>query len=84
MIRSGDSLRLTAPEVELLDDMGIDATGVKSPSDFANAIYPWIVALGEVRPDLFEQLAKELSEKKGIKLPPRLFVVASTDSPEQS
>jgi len=32
MIRSGQSIRPTAPEVEMLDAMGIDATGVTSPT----------------------------------------------------
>ena len=39
-------------EAEEAQELGIDLDGVKSPDGFANALVPWIEALGEVRPDL--------------------------------
>lgn len=51
MIRSGRSMRFTPNEVSDFQEMGIYLDGVKSSDDFANALYPWIEALGEVRPD---------------------------------
>lgn len=82
MIRSGKSIRFTPNEVDELQKLGIDLGAVKSSEDFANALYPWIEALGEVRPDLLEKMVTELARSKGIKLPPRLSVVPSHDSPD--
>jgi len=85
MLRSGNSLRFTATEVEQHRGLGIDLDGVKSPDDFANALAPWIEGLAEVRPDLLDKLAQDLAKAKGVKLPPkdaRLSVVPSSDCPE--
>ena len=84
MLRSGNSIRFTAKEAEEAQELGIDLNGVKSPGGFANALVPWIEALGEVRPDLLDKLAQDLAKAKGVKLPPRLSVVPSSDCPEQS
>ena len=84
MLRSGNSIRFTANEAEEAQELGIDLNGVKSPDDFANALAPWIEALGEVRPDLLGRLAQDLAKAKGAKLAPRLSVVPSSDCPEQS
>jgi hypothetical protein len=84
MLRSGNSIRFTANEAEEAQELGIDLNGVKSPDDFANALAPWIEALGEVRPDLLGRLAQDLAKAKGAKPPPRLSVVPSSDCPEQS
>jgi hypothetical protein len=84
MLRSGNSIRFTAKEAEEAQELGIDLDGVKSPDGFANALVPWIEALGEVRPDLLDQLARDLAKAKGVKLPPRLSVVPSSDCPERS
>ena len=84
MLRSGKSLRFTAKEVEQHREFGIDLNGVKSPDDFADALVPWIEALGDVRPDLLDKLAQGLAKAKGAKLPPtnaRLSVVPSLDCP---
>ena len=87
MLRSGNSLRFTAREVEQHRGLGIDLAGVKSPGDVANALVPWIDALGEVRPDLLDKLARDLARAKGVKPPPPLDlgnVVPSPDCPEKS
>ena len=84
MLRSGNSIRITANEAKEAQTLGIDLNGVKSPDDFANALAPWIEALGQVRPDLLGRLAQDLVKAKGAKLPPRLSVVPSSDCPEQS
>ena len=84
MLRSGNSIRFTTKEVEETQAVGIDLDGVKSPDAFANALVPWIEALGEVRPDLLDKIAQELAKAKGAKLPPRFSVVPSADWPEQS
>ena len=84
MLRSGKSIRFTAKEAEEAQELGIDLNGVKSPDEFANALVPWIEALGEVRPDLLDKLAQDLAKAKSVKLPPRLSVVPSSDCPERS
>ena len=82
MLRSGNALRFTAREIEDNRQIGLDLQGVHSPDDFGNALLPWMEALGEVRPDLLDKLAQELAKVKGVKLPPRLSVVPSSDSPD--
>ena len=84
MLRSGNSIRFTAKEAEQGQELGIDVSGVKSPDDFANALVPWIEALGEVRPDLLDKIAQDLANARGVTLPRRLSVVPSADCPEQS
>lgn len=87
MLRSGNSLRFTAREIEEHHGLGVDLTCVKTLGDFADALVPWIEALGEVRPDLLDKLAQDLARAKGVKLPPRLDLVnvdPSSNCPEQS
>lgn len=84
MLRSGNSIRFTAKEVNETQGLGIDLHGVKSSDDFANALVPWIEALGEMRPDLLEKIAQDLAKAKGAKLPPRFSVVPSSDYSGQS
>ena len=84
MLRAGNSIRFTATEAKEAEELGINVSDVKSPDDFANALVPWIEALGEVRPDLLDKLAQELAKAKGVKLPPRLSVVPSSDCPARS
>ncbi|MES2356554.1 MAG: hypothetical protein V4568_19570 [Pseudomonadota bacterium] len=84
MFRSGNSIRFTSKEIEESRKIGLDLHGVKSPDGFAHALVPWIEALDEVRPDLLDKLAQEVAKAKGVKLPPRLNVISSSDSPEQS
>lgn len=82
MIRSGNSLRFTGPEVEEFRSVGLALDEVKTPTDFADVLDPWIEALGEVRPDLLERLVQDLAKAKGAKLPPRLSVVPSCRFPD--
>lgn len=84
MLWSSDSVRFTRKEAEDAQELGLDVGGVKSPDDFANALVPWIEALGEVRPDLLDKLAHDLAKAKGVKRPPRLSVVPSSDCPAKS
>lgn len=65
MLRCDKSLRLTAQERAFLQELGIDPEGIRSPSDFANALAPWLDALGEVRPDLLDRLAAEVIRARG-------------------
>lgn len=65
MLRCGKSLRLTSQDIDLLRALGIDSEGVKSPQDFANALAPFLEALGEVRPDLLDRLAAEVIRARG-------------------
>lgn len=60
MLRCDKSLRLTVQERAFLQELGIDPSGIRSPSDFAAALAPWLDALGEVRPDLLDRLASEV------------------------
>lgn len=69
MLRSGQSLRFTPTEIEELRALGIDLNGVKSSAEFAAALEPWLHALAEARPDLFDKLSREIAEAKGIDLP---------------
>ena len=64
MLRSGRSLRLTAAELEELHALGIDVRGVKSAADFAAALEPWVHALADVRPDLFDKIACAIAAAK--------------------
>lgn len=69
MFQSGRSIRFTAAEIQELRALGIDLSGVKSPHDFAVALEPWLHALADVRPDLFDRIASEIAAAKGIRLP---------------
>jgi len=84
MLKSGTKIRFTSTEVAELSELGIDVTGVKNADAFANALYPWVEALGEVRPDLLDKLARDLAQAKGIELPPALIPLPCPDSPERS
>ena len=72
MLQSGRSIRFTPTEIEELRALGIDIGGVKSPNTFASALEPWIQALTEVRPDLFDRIVREIAAAKGNRLPPDL------------
>ena len=69
MLQSGLSIRFTAAEIQELRELGIDLSGVKSSDDFAAALEPWLQALADVRPDLFDRIASEIPAAKGIRLP---------------
>lgn len=69
MLRSGRSIRFTATEIEEFRALDIDLSGVKSSDDFAAALEPWLQALVDVRPDLFDRIASEIAAAKGMRLP---------------
>lgn len=82
MLRSGNALRLTRAEIETCRRVGLDPDGVRTDADFAAAFEHWIDALGEVRPDMLEKFVRELAAAKGLRLPPHLTAVSSSDSPD--
>jgi len=68
MLKSGRSIRFTAAEANELAELGVDISGVKSADDFAAALEPWLDALAQVRPDLFEKIACTIAAAKGVQL----------------
>ncbi len=85
MLRTGDSLRFTAAEVEEFRSLGIDFDGVRTQADVEAALATWTNVLGEERPDLLEKIALEMARAKGVLPPPRLNVVGPEPGfPEQS
>jgi hypothetical protein len=75
MMQSGRSIRFTATEIDELQALGIDIGGAKCPADFAAALEPWLHALAEVRPKLFDKIVGEIVAGKGNRLPPDLRVI---------
>jgi hypothetical protein len=75
MLHSGLSIRFTAAEIQELRALGIDLSGVKSSDDFAAALEPWLQALADVRPDLFDRIASEIAAAKGVPLPCEPLVI---------
>ena len=71
MLKSGRSIRFTATEINELAELGIDINGVKSAHDIAAALEPWLHALAQARPDLFDKIAGQIAAAKGIRLPPQ-------------
>ncbi len=82
MLHSDKSYRFTAPEVASSREAGLDLQGVTTSDALANALEPWLHALAQVRPDLFDRIAQELTEANGVSLPPRLSVVNSVPTPD--
>jgi len=84
MIRSGNSIRFTDPEVDEYRRIGLDFGDARTPGAVASEITRWVLTLADERPDLLEKIASGIAELKGVKLPPKLSVVPSDDSPAQS
>jgi hypothetical protein len=82
MLHSDQSYRFTAPEVASSRQAGLDLQGVTTPDAFAAALEPWLYALAEVRPELFDRIAQAVSAASGGSLPPRLSVVSSVPTPD--
>lgn len=82
MLHSDKSFRFAAPEVASSREVGLDLQGVTTPDAFANALEPWLHALAEVRPELFDRIAKELAQANGVSLPARLSVVSNAPAPD--
>jgi hypothetical protein len=83
MIRSGNSIRFTGPEVDEYRRIGLDFGDARTPGAVASEIAQWTLTLADERPDLLEKIASAMSKAKGAKLPPKLSVVPSDDSPAQ-
>lgn len=80
MLKSDHSLRFTSDEIERYSALGIDVSGVRSRDDFASVMESWFHAIGEVRPDLFDKIAREIAAAKGIRLPPSLCLVPGAEN----
>ena len=69
MLRSNRSIRFTSREIDELRALGIDLGSVRSREDFAVALEPWLQALADVRPDVFDRFTREIAAAKGVPLP---------------
>ena len=84
MIRSGNSARFTPTEVEEFRQIGLDLSDVRHQSDIEQEVSRWAHTLADERFALLEKIASAMAKAKGVKLPPKLNVVPSADSPQQS
>lgn len=85
MLRTGDSIRFTSAEIEEFRSLGIDFDGVRTQADVEAALADWASVVSNERPELLEKIVREMAKARGVKLPPRLSVVApSPDSPRRS
>ena len=82
MIRSGNSARFAPNEVEELRQVGLDLGDVKCQNDIEQEVSRWAHALADERFDLLEKIVSEMAKAKGVKLPPRLNVLPSAESPQ--
>lgn len=81
MLRSGNEVRFTATEVGELRQIGLDLGDVEHQSDIEQEVSRWAHTLADERFELLEKIASAMAKAKGVKLPPRLNVVPSADSP---
>lgn len=81
MIRAGDAVRVTPAEVEEFRKIGLDLADVKRQNDIEQEVSRWAHTLADERFDLLEKIASAMAKAKGMKLPPKLNVVPSADSP---
>jgi hypothetical protein len=70
MLRSGNSLRFSAMEIESCRRVGLDVEAVHTSNEFA-ALLLWLDGLGDVRPDPLERFVGEMARAKGVAPPPR-------------
>ena len=84
MIRSGKSARFTPREVEDFRQVGLDLGEVRRQDDIEQEVSRWAHTLADERFDLLEKIAAAMAKAKGVKLPPKLNVVPSADSPQRS
>jgi hypothetical protein len=82
MIRSGNSARFTPNEVEEFRQVGLDLGDVKCQNDIEQEVSRWAHTLVDERFELLEKIALAMAKAKGVKLPPRLNVVPSAESPQ--
>ena len=81
MIRSGNSTRFSAAEVEEFRQIGMNLGAVKCPNDIEQEVSRWAHTLGDERFEFLEKIASEMAKAKGLKLPSKLNIVPSADSP---
>ena len=84
MIRSGNSVRLTPNEVEEFRQVGLNFGSVECQNDIEQEVSRWAHTLADERFELLEKIASAMAKAKGVKLPPKLNVVPSADSPQRS
>ena len=84
MIRSGNSARFTPAEVEEYRQVGLDLSKVRDQPDIEQEVTRWAHTLADERWELLEKIAAAMAKAKGVKLPSKLNVVPSTDSPPRS
>lgn len=82
MIRSGNAARFTPTEVEEFRQIGLDLGDVECQNDIEQEVSRWAHTLADERFELLEKIASAMAKAKGVKLPPRLNVVPSADSPQ--
>jgi hypothetical protein len=82
MIRSGNSVRFTPNEVEEFRQVGLDLGNVECQNDIEQEVSRWAHTLADERFELLEKIASVMAKAKGVKLPPRLNVVPSAESPQ--
>lgn len=84
MIRAGDAVRLARSEVDEFRKVGLDLADVRCRNDIEQEVSRWAHTLADERFDLLEKIASAMAKAKGVKLPPKLNVVPSADSPRRS
>ena len=84
MIRAGDAVRLTQSEVEEFRQVGLDMAHVRRRTDIEQEVSRWAHTLADERFDLLEKIASAMAKAKGMKLPSKLSVEPSADSPPRS
>jgi hypothetical protein len=72
MIRSGNSTRFTANEVDEFREVGLDMSNVKDQNDIEHELSRWAYILADERFDLLEKIAVEMAKAHGLKLAPKL------------
>jgi len=82
MIRSGNLVRFTPSEVEEFLRVGLDLGDVECQNDIEQEVGRWAHTLADERFELLEKIASAMAKAKGVKLPPRLTVVPSAESPQ--
>jgi hypothetical protein len=82
MIRSADSVRFTPSEVEEFRQVGLHLSDVDCQNDIEQEVSRWAHTLADERFALLEKIASAMAEAKGLRLPPRLNVVPSAESPQ--
>jgi hypothetical protein len=84
MIQAGDAVRFSRGEIEEFRRVGLDLTHARCADDVEQEVSRWAHTLADERFDLLEKIARAMAKAKGTKLPPRLNVVPSADSLQQS